>query len=190
MGRRVGGVRQDVAPPRYRKHPGKTAQSCCDGSYGDFAARVVQTYVGGSKDPHEGDRDGANVEDIPVDPTGVQLVMSHFFPNEKNELAVFEFEVLLPIMAFVNNPSDIVDQAIDGAVAASGSLTRLEGTRVVLRSDWNKDKVALISGGKVSYTRRCYRSPCTQQPCLQPAVHGGGKEHHRVAGVSVASVTV
>lgn len=50
-------------------------------------------------------------------------------------------------MAFVNEASVLVNQAIDGAVAAAGNLTRLEGTRVVIRSPWNKDKVALISGG-------------------------------------------
>lgn len=52
---------------------------------------------------------------------------------------------------FVNNPKNIVTEAIDGLVAGSaGRLTRLDGyphIRVVLRKDWDKSKVALVSGG-------------------------------------------
>ena len=52
---------------------------------------------------------------------------------------------------FINEKQDIVTEAIDGVVAASGSkLARLDGyphIRVVLRNDWNKSKVALVSGG-------------------------------------------
>ena len=52
---------------------------------------------------------------------------------------------------FVNSKEDIVAEAIDGAIAASGgALTRLDGyphIRVVVRSDWDKSKVALVSGG-------------------------------------------
>lgn len=52
---------------------------------------------------------------------------------------------------FINNKEDIVTEAIDGAIAASGGrLTRLDGyphIRVVVRNDWDKSKVALVSGG-------------------------------------------
>lgn len=52
---------------------------------------------------------------------------------------------------FINNKDDIVTEAIDGAIAASGgTLTRLDGyphIRVVVRNDWDKSKVALVSGG-------------------------------------------
>ena len=52
---------------------------------------------------------------------------------------------------FINAKEDMVTQAIDGTIAASGGkLTRLDGyphIRVVVRSDWDRSKVALISGG-------------------------------------------
>ena len=52
---------------------------------------------------------------------------------------------------FINQKEDIVIEAIDGAIAASGGkLTRLDGyphIRVVVRSDWDKSKVALVTGG-------------------------------------------
>ena len=52
---------------------------------------------------------------------------------------------------FMNKKEDIVTEAIDGAIAASGgALSRLDGyphIRVVVRSDWEKSKVALVSGG-------------------------------------------
>ncbi len=52
---------------------------------------------------------------------------------------------------FINKKEDIVQEAIDGVIAASGGkLTRLDGypfIRVVLRSDWDKGKVAIVSGG-------------------------------------------
>lgn len=52
---------------------------------------------------------------------------------------------------FINNKEDIVTEAIDGTIAASGGrLTRLDGyphIRVVVRNDWDKSKVALVSGG-------------------------------------------
>ena len=51
----------------------------------------------------------------------------------------------------MNKKEDIVTEAIDGAIAASGgALSRLDGyphIRVVVRSDWEKSKVALVSGG-------------------------------------------
>lgn len=53
--------------------------------------------------------------------------------------------------AFMNNKEDIVTEAIDGVVSASGGkLARLDGyphIRVVVRNDWDKSKVALVSGG-------------------------------------------
>ncbi|MEM6945546.1 MAG: dihydroxyacetone kinase subunit DhaK, partial [Pseudomonadota bacterium] len=52
---------------------------------------------------------------------------------------------------FVNKKEDIVQEAIDGVVATSGGmLQRLDGyphIRVVTRTDWDKSKVALVSGG-------------------------------------------
>jgi triose/dihydroxyacetone kinase / FAD-AMP lyase (cyclizing) len=52
---------------------------------------------------------------------------------------------------FMNRKEDIVIEAVDGIVAASGGrLARLDGyphVRVVLRRDWDKSKVALVSGG-------------------------------------------
>jgi triose/dihydroxyacetone kinase / FAD-AMP lyase (cyclizing) len=52
---------------------------------------------------------------------------------------------------FINRREDIVAEAIDGLVASSGGrLARLDGyphIRVVLRNDWDRSKVALVSGG-------------------------------------------
>ncbi len=52
---------------------------------------------------------------------------------------------------FINKKEDIVQEAINGLVATSGGrLRRLDGypfIRVVLRSDWDKSRVAVISGG-------------------------------------------
>lgn len=52
---------------------------------------------------------------------------------------------------FINAKESIVQDAINGLVAASGgALSRLDGfpfIRVVLRSDWDKSKVAIVSGG-------------------------------------------
>ena len=52
---------------------------------------------------------------------------------------------------FINRREDAVTEAIDGVLALSGgALTRLDGyphIRVVLRSDWDKSKVAIVSGG-------------------------------------------
>ncbi|MEJ6747366.1 MAG: dihydroxyacetone kinase subunit DhaK [Yoonia sp.] len=52
---------------------------------------------------------------------------------------------------FINAKQDMVTEAIDGTIAASGgSLTRLDGyphIRVVVRANWDKSRVALVSGG-------------------------------------------
>lgn len=52
---------------------------------------------------------------------------------------------------FINERSDIVTEALDGAVAlGEGKLGRLDGypaIKVVVRTDWDRSKVALISGG-------------------------------------------
>lgn len=52
---------------------------------------------------------------------------------------------------FINKKENIVTEAIDGIVAASGGkLARLDGyphIRVVVRNDWKKSEVALVSGG-------------------------------------------
>ena len=52
---------------------------------------------------------------------------------------------------FMNKRENIVTEAIDGLLMASGGrLLRLDGyphIRVVLRADWDKSRVALVSGG-------------------------------------------
>ncbi|WP_319532284.1 dihydroxyacetone kinase subunit DhaK [uncultured Cohaesibacter sp.] len=52
---------------------------------------------------------------------------------------------------FMNKKEDMVVEAIDGVVAASGKkLLRLDGyphIKVVTRKDWDRSKVALVSGG-------------------------------------------
>ena len=52
---------------------------------------------------------------------------------------------------FINAKEDLVTEAIDGVLAASGGeLSRLDGyphIKVVFRTDWDKSKVALVSGG-------------------------------------------
>ncbi len=52
---------------------------------------------------------------------------------------------------FINAKENLVAEAIDGLLAASGGiLSRLDGyphIKVVFRSDWDKSKVALVSGG-------------------------------------------
>lgn len=51
----------------------------------------------------------------------------------------------------INDKNDLVTDAIDGLLAATGdSLYRLDGyphIKVVCRNDWDKSKVALVSGG-------------------------------------------
>ncbi len=55
------------------------------------------------------------------------------------------------MQTFMNQKSALVSEAIDGLICASGGkLQRLDSTshaRVVLRSDWDKGRVAIISGG-------------------------------------------
>jgi dihydroxyacetone kinase len=52
---------------------------------------------------------------------------------------------------FINDRADIVTEAIDGEIALSnGALARLDGypsIKVVFRRDWDRTKVALVSGG-------------------------------------------
>ncbi len=52
---------------------------------------------------------------------------------------------------FINKKQDTVTEAIDGLIQVSGgSLARLDGyphIRVVVRKDWDRSKVALVSGG-------------------------------------------
>ncbi|MEM6615348.1 MAG: dihydroxyacetone kinase subunit DhaK [Pseudomonadota bacterium] len=52
---------------------------------------------------------------------------------------------------FINAKEDLVTEAIDGLLAASGgTLSRLDGyphIKVVFRTDWDKSQVALVSGG-------------------------------------------
>ena len=51
---------------------------------------------------------------------------------------------------FINNRDDVVTEAIDGILRGAENLARLDGyphIKVVVRTDWDKSKVALISGG-------------------------------------------
>lgn len=53
---------------------------------------------------------------------------------------------------FVNSPQEAVVDALDGVVVAAGAgnLARLDGlpdVKVVVRADWARDRVALVSGG-------------------------------------------
>jgi dihydroxyacetone kinase len=52
---------------------------------------------------------------------------------------------------FINKKEDVVIEALEGLLATSGvPLARLDGyphIRVVVRADWDKSKVALVSGG-------------------------------------------
>ncbi|MEM9204949.1 MAG: dihydroxyacetone kinase subunit DhaK [Pseudomonadota bacterium] len=52
---------------------------------------------------------------------------------------------------FINAKEDLVTEAIDGLLAASGgTLSRLDGyphIKVLFRTDWDKSQVALVSGG-------------------------------------------
>jgi dihydroxyacetone kinase len=55
------------------------------------------------------------------------------------------------LRTFFNDRADIVSEAIDGLIATSGGklvrFTRDSHARVVLRADWDKSKVAIVSGG-------------------------------------------
>jgi dihydroxyacetone kinase len=52
---------------------------------------------------------------------------------------------------FINKKENLVTEALDGQIAASGgNLARLDGyphIRVAVRNDWDKSRVALVSGG-------------------------------------------
>ena len=52
---------------------------------------------------------------------------------------------------FINNKDATVTEAIDGLIQTSGGdLARLDGyphIRVAVRADWDKSRVALVSGG-------------------------------------------
>jgi dihydroxyacetone kinase len=52
---------------------------------------------------------------------------------------------------FINDRSTIVTEAIDAAVMlGEGKLARLDGypaIKVVVRTDWDRTKVAIVSGG-------------------------------------------
>ena len=52
---------------------------------------------------------------------------------------------------FINGKNTAVTNAVDGVIGSSGGLlTRLDGfphIKVVVRNDWDKSKVALVSGG-------------------------------------------
>lgn len=51
---------------------------------------------------------------------------------------------------FINDEGSIVQDSVDGLIWSTENLARLDGypdIKVVYRTDWSKDKVALISGG-------------------------------------------
>ncbi|KIT15021.1 dihydroxyacetone kinase subunit DhaK [Jannaschia aquimarina] len=54
-------------------------------------------------------------------------------------------------MQFINAKADLVTEALDGLVASSGgTLGRLDGyphIKVAIRADWDRSRVALVSGG-------------------------------------------
>lgn len=55
---------------------------------------------------------------------------------------------------FIDSPTQIVEDALNGLLAVAPNLARLDGTSVIVRADWDKAKdgathVALISGGGV-----------------------------------------
>src|SRR6056297_130922 len=56
-----------------------------------------------------------------------------------------------PMKQFINKKETLVTEAIDGALRiAGGRLARLDGyphIKVVVRTDWDRSKVALVSGG-------------------------------------------
>ncbi len=80
---------------------------------------------------------------------------------------------------FMNSKETIVTEAIDGLVRTSGGkLARLDGyphIRVVVRTDWDRSKVALVSGGgsghepamRASWGRAC--SPRLSAATSSPA---------------------
>jgi len=46
-----------------------------------------------------------------------------------------------------NSPTDVVGEMLEGVVLCNPALRRLEGYNVVVRSEIDRSKVALISGG-------------------------------------------
>lgn len=61
---------------------------------------------------------------------------------------------------FINKKETIVMDAVDGLIASSPNIARLDGyptTKVVVRTDWDKDagKVAIISGGGSGHEPFC-----------------------------------
>jgi hypothetical protein len=72
-------------------------------------------------------------------------------PASRNHRNLIDKTKAIAMTQFINRKEDIVQDAIDGVIAASGGkLSRLDGypfIRVVVRSDWDRSKVALVSGG-------------------------------------------
>ena len=47
----------------------------------------------------------------------------------------------------INEPDNVVDEAIDGLVLTTPGVRRLEGYTVLVRENLDKSKVAVVSGG-------------------------------------------
>ena len=86
---------------------------------------------------------------------------------------------------FINAKEDLVTEAIDGVLAASGgTLARLDGyphIKVVVRTDWDKTKVALVSGGLPHSKATCLQgNSFGWNTCRRPN-HGKIPVSHRCA---------
>ena len=53
----------------------------------------------------------------------------------------------------INEPDNVVDEAIDGLVLTTPGVRRLEGYTVLVRENLDKSKVAVVSGGGSGHER-------------------------------------
>ena len=88
---------------------------------------------------------------------------------------------------FMNKRENIVTEAIDGTLMASaGRLVRLDGfphIRVVMRADWDKSKVAIVSGGGSGHEPA--HVGFVGAGMLTAAVCGGNSGRNRACGLFV-----
>ena len=83
---------------------------------------------------------------------------------------------------FMNAKASIVTEALDGFLATSSNarLARLDGyphTKVIVRTDWDQSRVALVAG------EVCNLSSCRDGPSLSPLRH-----RRRTVSVGVGEV--